>query len=724
MTRSSSSPLVALIRYYERLQADANQPVAEFGFAPQGVSYCLVLERDGTLTSVDDLRDEAKVGKSGKSKRIPRTIVVPFRGNRSGQKPLPNFLCDNSGYVLGRDASTKPDLLEWKREQFRLLHERFRDAVADPGLEAICLFLATWNPDLAPSLPNWVDLCGSNLVFKLRGELSYVHDAPSIQSAWIQSLSGHQETYVAPSLVTGHSERVARLHEPAIKHVYDPGGQAEKRLVCFNENAFESYGKSQSFNAPVGIHDAFRYSTSLNRLLSDDGRRVRIGDATVVFWSDRSEGSDAEETFRQFFGEAAPKDDAAEHRKTVDRLREFLTAARQGRLADWISDPEAPFYVLGLSPNASRLNVRYWLVGTVRQFAERLARHAADLEIVGKPKDEPWLSIQSMLAETSRGKDGVPPQLAAGVSRAILAGLPTYPDAFLGAIVHRARADGEVSWRRAAILKAFLKREGRFDVDVYLNKEHPEKAYHCGRLLAVLAFAQEQALGAVNTGVIRRNLGSVMAMPGLMLGRLQRAAEVGHIPKLERDLPVFVQDELKAINVRLKDDVPVHLSLREQSLFALGFYQQLQYLAFIGQQVKASKRVRTSQGEWVRSKLEARVADALTKFKFAYIYEPSAMLAEGSERWPDFVIRRGQSDDLYIEVLGMNTPDYNLAWERKRRAYHEVGITEDGGPKGRLIVLDFRDQRYDDTKVLDSLRPYFNDVNESSTTDNRETGDE
>lgn len=58
-------------------------------------------------------------------------------------------------------------------------------------------------------------------------------------------------------------------------------------------------------------------------------------------------------------------------------------------------------------------------------------------------------------------------------------------------------------------------------MDVYLNKEHPEKAYHCGRLLAVLAFTQEQALGKVNAGVVRRNMGSVMAMPGLMLGRLE-----------------------------------------------------------------------------------------------------------------------------------------------------------------------------------------------------------
>ena len=71
-----------------------------------------------------------------------------------------------------------------------------------------------------------------------------------------------------------------------------------------------------------------------------------------------------------------------------------------------------------------------------------------------------------------------------------------------------------------------------------------------------------------------------MAMPGLMLGRLQCAAEIGHIPKLERDLPEFVRDEIKGINVRLRDDLPSHSTMREQGLFALGFYQELQYLDY------------------------------------------------------------------------------------------------------------------------------------------------
>lgn len=706
MSEVASSPLSALIQYYERLQRSSEVVVSSYGFAPTGVSFCIVLEPDGSIASIEDLRVEGSTRNVIDRSLIPRQMIVPFRGNRSSPKPPPNFLCDNTGFVLGADSGSKKELLTWKHSQCVEFHKSFNERVVDGGLDAVCRFLQSWVSDSSSQLEQWHEIRDTNVTFRLRGVLSYVHQSPVIQEAWLQYLAEPETELAGPSLISGEVEPLARLHEPAIKNVYDPGGQAEKRLVCFKKDAFKSYNKSQSYNAPVGVRDAFRYTTALNHLLADGSRRVRIGDATVVFWSDSAEGSEAEGPFRQMFGDEFSRADPAEHAATVDRVRGFLDAARQGRLGDRIAGPDAPFYILGLSPNASRLNVRYWLAGTVAQFAERLARHMSDLKIGGAPDEGAWISIQSILAETARERKDIAPQLAGSVARAILEGLPSYPEALLNGIIRRIRADGQVSWRRAAILKAFLVREGRFGVDVYLNKQHTEKSYHCGRLLAVLSFAQEQALGSVNSGVVRRNLGSVMSMPGLMLGRLQRAAEVGHIPKLERDLPVFVRDEIKAINVRLRDNLPNQLSMREQGVFALGFYQELQYLDFVGAQVRQNKRVRTIQGEWVRSRKEARVAEALAKLGLEYIYEPAAIL-EGRERWPDFVVRRGPGEDLYIEVLGMNTDEYNETWNTKARAYESVGITQSGGPKGHLIVLDFRTKDFDSIVVLDLLRPYL-----------------
>lgn len=245
-------------------------------------------------------------------------------------------------------------------------------------------------------------------------------------------------------------------------------------------------------------------------------------------------------------------------------------------------------------------------------------------------------------------------------------------------------------------------------MDPYLNKVHEEQAYHCGRLLAVLAFAQECALKSVNSGVIRRMLGSVMASPGLQLGRLQRAAEVGHIPKLKKHLAAFVRDELKFINSALGNDVPLILQARQQGIFMLGFYQQMLFLEFTGTQVRDQRLLRTRQGEWVRSKGEVRLANLLTKRGIRYIYEPVATLASGPERYPDFVVwGTHPNETIYIEYLGMNTLEYNSRWQRKLQAYHESGITESGGPEGRLVVIDAREKELDDLAMLNILEPVF-----------------
>ena len=48
-----------------------------------------------------------------------------------------------------------------------------------------------------------------------------------------------------------------------------PGAQSSgASLISFNEKAFESYGKTQSYNAPVGKYAEFAYTTSLNYLLN------------------------------------------------------------------------------------------------------------------------------------------------------------------------------------------------------------------------------------------------------------------------------------------------------------------------------------------------------------------------------------------------------------------------------------------------------------------------
>lgn len=109
----------------------------------------------------------------------------------------------------------------------------------------------------------------------------------------------------------------------------------------------------------------------------------------------------------------------------------------------------------------------------------------------------------------------------------------------------------------------------------YVNENHPSPAYHCGRLLAVYAAIQYKALKDVNATVVQRYYPAASATPALVLGRLDRTCQF-HLGKLDAGLARWYErDVLAKIWSRLGDGAPRTLDLEEQSLFALGYYQQL-----------------------------------------------------------------------------------------------------------------------------------------------------
>lgn len=578
MTEVASSPLPALLGYYRRLEADPDQGVADFGFRREKIHFAVVLEPDGALASLDDIRDRTDRGKP-----IPTSLLVPDGGGRSGSGVKPFFCWDNTGYALGRDTKGKPERAAKMFAAFRELHLSFQEELkGDAGFEALCRFLEHWDPSRAEALPCWAEAAGQNVVFKIRGREGYVHQSDSVRGAWRRRLAAESDSAAESrgvSLVSGEEEEIARLH-PQISGVVG-ANTTGAAIVSFNLNAFESYGKSQSYNAPVGVHDAFRYTTALNRLLADNSRRVRIGDATVVFWSDRQTAAEDEGCFFDFFAEAVPQD--AEHAATVDRLRAFLDAARDGRPGAQMADPDAPFYVLGLSPNASRLNVRYWLAGTVRQFAQRLAEHAARLEMVGARPGDPPLMIRRLIAETAREPKDIAPQLAGEVARAVLGGLP-YPQSLFSAVIRRIRADSVMNHRRAAILKAYLVHNHGKEMSVALNKDHPDEAYHLGRLFAAFEFAQTNALGDINRSVKDAYFGAAAASPAIVFPRLMKLHN-HHLGKLpisaeqarseKKRTRTFFEKLVQETCGRI-GHFPAHLPLERQGLFYIGYYHQRQ----------------------------------------------------------------------------------------------------------------------------------------------------
>jgi len=349
-------------------------------------------------------------------------------------------------------------------------------------------------------------------------------------------------------------------------------------LVSFNLAAFLSYGKEQNHNAPVGERAAFGYTTALNALLRKGSRnQLLVGDATTVFWAERD--SPVEDLLGVFLNppEAAGKesDTAEDDLKTTQLVRDVLTAARAGRpLAD--VDPQLDegvrFYLLGLSPNNARLSVRFWNVSTLGELVSRLGAHFRHLAIERQYDGDPeFLPLWRLLLETAtlHKSENVPPLLAGALSRAILTGAP-YPRSLFTAVLGRIRADRQVNYPRASILKAYLVRNHAKEIPMSLDPQRPEPAYRLGRLFALLEKAQKDAVPGANTTIKDRFFGAASATPRAVFPQLLRTAQ-HHLGKAEYG---GYTDKLIAEVVEDLATFPAHLSLEDQGLFTIGYYHQ------------------------------------------------------------------------------------------------------------------------------------------------------
>ena len=584
--------LQALHTYYQRLLARGEEGLAPFGYSPEKISYEIVLTSDGKLVAVNDIRDT-----SGK-KPLPRLMIVPQPEKRT-MDVKSNFLWDKTSYVLGVSASSKR--ADKEHEAFKALHQDSLAKADDAGLRALLVFLAAWTPQRFDEAPFNPDMLDTNLVFRIDGEKQYLHERGAAQTVRAQLLDsdGGRAAPFASCLVLGEPLPIARLH-PAIKGVY--GAQSSgASIISFNQESFASYGKEQGDNAPVSEQAAFAYTTVLNHLLrrgEHNRQRIQIGDASVVFWAeaaDDAQAQAAELAFEMLLN--PPADDTQE----AAQVRQILENVAKGRPL-YELDPKLQdgtrMYVLGLAPNASRLSIRFWHVGTLGLFATRLAQHAHDFHIEPLPwKTEP--AARRVLLATVPHREGAMPKmddafnnLVGEFMRAVLGG-GRYPRSLLVNTLMRIRTDGNLAGMRAAICKGVLAREQRLgrrasgfgnetqpeEVPVSLDKESTSPGYRLGRLFAVLEAAQRGALGGqVNATIRDRYYGAASATPAAVFPVLLRNTQ-NHLGKLRKEKPGFavnLEKDIREIVDGLSDSFPRSLRIEEQGRFAIGYYHQSQ----------------------------------------------------------------------------------------------------------------------------------------------------
>jgi CRISPR-associated protein Csd1 len=577
--------LHALTKYYDRVASDGGN-IASEGFQKQPIPFLIVLNQKGQFIDIQDTRSGEGKKKTAREFTVPKAV-------KKTSGIAANLLWDVPAYMFGRpktDAKKDPIKQEEKaRDQrnafIRRIENTFPQEKRDGGISAVLTFLKTANFDAVFKHPYWAEIekNGDLMSFQLQNDVCLVCEKPTVVD-FLQNMESGEDNHQNICLVRGINDVPVRLHT-AIKGVW--GAQTSgANIVSFNLEAFESFGKTQGFNAPVGSKAEFAYTTALNMLLKKGSpQRMQVGDASTVFWAEKEHK--LEVVFADLFG-TSTKDDQTQD---AEALIAAFRAAQIGVKPEL--DPQTRFYVLGLAPNAARIAVRFWYEGTVQQVVDNINQHLEDCAIVHGPHQLETLSLFKLLVSTAVQSDAknIQPNITGDMMRSILNGTP-YPKSLLSSVINRIKAEQSrkdqngksmqnVSYPRAALIKAILMRETRYyqrnqkEVGMSLDTTNNNIGYRLGRLFAALEKVQEEANPGINATIRDRFYGAASSTPVAVFALLMKLKN-HHLAKLEHRGRAVNFEKLISEIISEINEFPPHLSLADQGRFAVGYYHQRQ----------------------------------------------------------------------------------------------------------------------------------------------------
>lgn len=614
--------LQSLVRHYEDLYAQ-NLVSAE-GWSLAKISYVLEISDMGELLQAICVKYEVKSGK--RTNLVPQEMELPAPQKRGGDAIKPDFLWGSSAYLLGISSSLTSQKAEQRFIASREMYKKLLNGCKSPSAKALVNFYENFLPETASEHPalaeNLADILGSNLVFRHNGQ--YLHEIPELREIWLANYFSDENAEQGVCLVTGKKDSIATLHR-SVK-----GIKAKKTmsngwtLVSFNEPAYCSYGHKKGGNAPTGRYAAYAYAEALIHLLADTRHVHSIADTTVLFFADGGESA-----YQDSFN-AVIADDEKLNESDYNEIIKRLCRGEAAEFDSTMLDPKRPFYVLGISPNAARLSVRFFLRNTFGQMLKNVQEHEERMEII-LPKTNKYVrfSIQSMIKETVRketaedntqnkhiqeedsdkekkNKNTASSLLAGEILRSILNNTP-YPTTLINYVSMRIRAEANITPRKAAIIKAYYLKNKNPDVPkevltVALNKECTNVPYTLGRLFSVIENIQmatsydnetqkkrkgnkedkedgEQEQNKETKSTIRdKYFSSASSSPASVFPTMVNLTQY-YLQKIGSDKPgmaVRFNKQLGELFDILGESYPARLNLAEQGSFQIGYYHQTQ----------------------------------------------------------------------------------------------------------------------------------------------------
>ena len=521
------------------------------GYKAQPVRWVLDLSADGRITGLTQTSGGTKKGKP---------MQTPY-ARRSGRTPPPFLLTDKPIYVLGLDDDGEPsDKATARHEEYLALLD---EAARETGDRRLATFADALRDDDQRAFARQKltgEKWGTGDLIAPRFDGDVLHRAPAAKRFWSarQAAPAEDGALVSECLLCGGEKPIAPKHPVEIRVGPNPAP-----LVSMNKAAFTSHGLAQSENAPMCYDCARTYGEALRFLLGSDGHHLYVSGAEWLFWT----------------REPVPGFDVATllSDPTPDDVERLLRAPFAGQGASGLEANR--FYALVVTGAWKRLVVRSWLDRPLAEVQASLAAYFERQRVADRSGEAPPQKLLALAGATVRDLGDLPPQTVPALLEHALTGRPL-PAGLLLQALRRAAVDRDrngvatpVTRARAALVRLVL--SSAFPdamTDAVLTPDHPDPAYHCGRLLAVLDGIQS---ADVNATLVDRFYGSASTTPAAVFGTLLRKAQP-HLAKLrknKRGLYRYFEDQISEITMRI-EGFPTTLTPEQQGLFALGFYQQ------------------------------------------------------------------------------------------------------------------------------------------------------
>ena len=588
----------ALCDYADKQSAEPDSKKIPEGFAEQDIHYRIVLSEDGDLKRIISFKKQQTImDKKGKEKiiEVPRKAILPIRTQKPGIES--NYIEHRPLYIFGLNyckennmAFFSPDDKTNKAKKSHdayVAHELdFFDGLESVSCRAYRKFVEKWDPENEVDNPSLIELGkeykGAYFGFSVGEESNFLENDEEFIRKYQKSFSEKNENkdgeVKAVCGILGEKSVAARLHDK----IKFPGGQASGcQLVCMNDTAFESYGKTQSYNSNVSEEAMKKYTVVFNKLLSDKKHYCILGDMVLVWFAVKNDDSAESSFFSCFFGNNSDKD-------TNDKISTLMNHARSGftydkeKIDGIIADKKAVFYIAGLTPNSSRICQKFMYKGNFGDMLNNLIKHQNDL-LINEKNTRPiyFGGIAKELISPKSTNEKVASPLMSAIMLAALNDTK-YPDALLATVIRRVKTDSDEDKKpyiklndtRAGIIKACLNRKkNKEEITMAWNEDNKNPAYLCGGLFAIYEKIQQDSSGGnLNRTIKDSYFASACSRPSSVFPKLAKLSQ-NHMRKLSEGAEIYYNKMIGDIMSSIDGEFPATLNLDDQGRFIVGYYQ-------------------------------------------------------------------------------------------------------------------------------------------------------